>query len=56
VAEAHEAGEHYVPVRAPGELAGAAAPYRPRTWVILDDVSASRDRLALRAQIASPTA
>jgi Vault protein inter-alpha-trypsin domain/von Willebrand factor type A domain/FecR protein len=50
VAEAHEAGEHYVLVRAPGELAGAAAPYRPRTWVILDDVSASRDRLALRAQ------
>ena len=50
VAEAHEGGAHYVMVRAPGERAAAAAPYRPRTWVILDDVSASRDRLALRAQ------
>ncbi|MEO7729333.1 MAG: VIT domain-containing protein, partial [Kofleriaceae bacterium] len=50
VAEAREGGEHYLMVRAPGEHAEAAAPYRPRTWVILDDVSASRDRLALRAQ------
>ena len=50
VATARDAGGSYLLVRAPGEPAGPAAPYRPRTWVILDDVSASRDRLALRAQ------
>ncbi len=40
----------YELVRAPAELGGAAQPYRKRTWVILDDVSASRDALARRAQ------
>jgi hypothetical protein len=50
VARSELGGERYVMVRAPGELAGGRAQVRPRTWVILDDVSASRDELELRAQ------
>jgi tetratricopeptide (TPR) repeat protein len=42
--------DRYLMVRGPAELAGAAHAYRPRTWVILDDVSASRDAMARRAQ------
>ena len=40
----------YALVRAPADLHGAAQPYKRRSWVILDDVSASRDALARRAQ------
>jgi len=40
----------YLMVRAPGELPREAKPYRPRTWVILDDVSASRGAMERRAQ------
>jgi tetratricopeptide (TPR) repeat protein len=50
IAEGQGGGERYLLVRAPGELAAGARPYRPRTWVILDDVSASRGHLELRAQ------
>ncbi len=40
----------YLMVRAPVELDRTPRAYRPRTWVILDDVSASRSKLELRAQ------
>ena len=40
----------YLMVRAPAQLGARRATYRPRTWVILDDVSASRDALERRAQ------
>ena len=36
--------DQYMLVRAPADLGGAPREYRPRTWVILDDVSASRER------------
>jgi tetratricopeptide (TPR) repeat protein len=42
--------ESFLLVRARPELANQSKPYRPRTWVILDDVSASRDVMARRAQ------
>ena len=43
--------DRYLLVRAPAELAAdAPRAYRPRTWVILDDVSASRGPMELRAQ------
>jgi tetratricopeptide (TPR) repeat protein len=50
VARSERGGDRYLLVRAPGELAGGPRAYRPRTWVILDDVSASRSHLELRAQ------
>ena len=40
----------FVLVRARPVLAATPRPYRPRTWVILDDVSASRGPMELRAQ------
>ncbi|NVB79466.1 MAG: VWA domain-containing protein [Kofleriaceae bacterium] len=45
-----EGSDTYMLVRAPADLGGKAREYRPRTWVILDDVSASRSQLELRAQ------
>jgi tetratricopeptide (TPR) repeat protein len=42
--------ESFLLVRARPELANQSKAYRPRTWVILDDVSASRDVMARRAQ------
>jgi tetratricopeptide (TPR) repeat protein len=42
--------ERYLRVRARPELPAAQRAYRPRTWVILDDVSASRGPAELRAQ------
>ncbi len=50
VATADESGDHFVMVRAPIELAKLAKPYKPRAWVILDDVSASRSTPELHAQ------
>jgi tetratricopeptide (TPR) repeat protein len=50
VSDATDGGEHFVMVRAPAELGGASLAYKPRTWVIVDDVSASRDAFARRAQ------
>lgn len=50
VTQAERDGATYLMVRAPVELGGQPVAYRPRTWVILDDVSASRDQLALQAQ------
>ncbi len=47
----HQAsGDAYVMVRARPTLPVAQRAYQSRTWVILDDVSASRGRLELRAQ------
>ena len=40
----------YELVRAPADLQREVQAYRKRTWVILDDVSASRDAMARRAQ------
>jgi tetratricopeptide (TPR) repeat protein len=40
----------YVMVRSPAQLPKEARTYRPRTWVILDDVSASRGSMERRAQ------
>ena len=45
-----DGSDRYLMVRSPIELSHAATPYRPRTWLILDDVSASRGRLELHAQ------
>ncbi|MGN6111132.1 MAG: VIT domain-containing protein, partial [Kofleriaceae bacterium] len=45
-----DGADRYLVVRARPELGRAAAAYRPRTWVILDDVSASRGPMELRAQ------
>ena len=42
--------DRYVMVRAQPELSHAPAVYRPRSWVILDDVSASRGTEELHAQ------
>ncbi len=50
---ANDGEDRFELVRAPlafDRLGAARAAYRPRTWVILDDVSASRDKLALGAQ------
>ncbi|MBA3454619.1 MAG: VWA domain-containing protein, partial [Deltaproteobacteria bacterium] len=43
-------GSSYLMVRAPSNLERTAREYRPRTWVILDDVSASRGAMERRAQ------
>ncbi len=43
-------GARYMMVRSPAELPKEARAYRPRTWVILDDVSASRGAMERRAQ------
>ncbi len=43
-------GARYLMVRSPAELSKEARAYRPRTWVILDDVSASRGSMERRAQ------
>ncbi len=45
-----DGADRYVMVRARPELAQTPVAYRPHTWVILDDVSASRDAQALHAQ------
>jgi tetratricopeptide (TPR) repeat protein len=50
VARHVDGDDRYVMVRSPIELGGAPAPYRARTWVLLDDVSASRGAMELRAQ------
>lgn len=50
VATFADAKDRYLLVRAPVELGSAPREYRPRTWVILDDVSASRSPLELKAQ------
>ena len=42
--------DSYLMVRAPANLERKAREYRPRTWVILDDVSASRGAMERRAQ------
>ncbi len=42
--------DRYMMVRAAAELAAQAREYRPRTWVLLDDVSASRGMYELKAQ------
>jgi hypothetical protein len=50
VATSDHGGDRYLLVRSPADLAGGPRTYRPRSWVILDDVSASRSNLELRAQ------
>jgi tetratricopeptide (TPR) repeat protein len=45
-----DGADRYVMVRARPALARTQIAYRPHTWVILDDVSASRDAQALHAQ------
>jgi len=52
VAVAHhtDGGGSYLMVRTPAQLERKAREYRPRTWVILDDVSASRGAMERRAQ------
>jgi hypothetical protein len=45
-----DGADRYLLVRASAALPGGALEYRPRTWVLLDDVSASRSALELRAQ------
>src|SRR5690606_26561992 len=45
-----DGADRYLMVRARPELPRATKAYRPRTWVILDDVSASRGPMELRAQ------
>ncbi len=50
VATAADGDDHYLMVRAPVKLSTDAPAYRPRTWVILDDVSASRGPSELHAQ------
>ncbi len=50
VANDRDGDDRYVMVRAPADLTAGPIAYRPRTWVILDDVSASRDAMARRAQ------
>jgi tetratricopeptide (TPR) repeat protein len=50
VATHADGDDHYLLVRAPSQVGGAPREYRPRTWVLLDDVSASRSALELRAQ------
>ena len=49
----HTAGaDRYLLVRAPIQLPAQARPYRPRTWVLLHDVSASRGAPERAAQAA----
>ncbi len=50
VARQHDDGSSYLMVRAPANLERKAREYRPRTWVVLDDVSASRGAMERRAQ------
>ncbi|MCB9563354.1 MAG: FecR domain-containing protein [Kofleriaceae bacterium] len=52
VAAAHDDGHDYLLVRTRPDLTAglAVAEHRPRRWVILDDVSGSRDSLERRAQ------
>lgn len=54
VAQVVDGAHQYLLVRARPDLAadagGDAAPYAPRKWIILDDVSASRGALERRAQ------
>ncbi|HVK86145.1 MAG TPA: VIT domain-containing protein, partial [Kofleriaceae bacterium] len=50
VASHTQGDESYVMVRAASELPREVQTYRPRTWVILDDVSASRGAMERRAQ------
>ncbi len=50
VASHTDGSDHYLMVRASADLTAGPVAYRPRTWVILDDVSASRDAMARRAQ------
>lgn len=50
VATHTEGSDKFLLARAPADVSGGAAEYRPRTWVILDDVSASRSALELKAQ------
>jgi tetratricopeptide (TPR) repeat protein len=50
VATRSDGGDRYMMVRAPVAMEAPARTYRPRTWVILDDVSASRSAMELRAQ------
>jgi ferric-dicitrate binding protein FerR (iron transport regulator) len=51
VATHTESDGRYLLVRAPADLGGKPSEYRPRTWVVLDDVSASRQSTDLRAQM-----
>lgn len=51
VATHAEGDERFLLVRAPAELGDRPREYKPRTWVVLDDVSASRDATALKAQL-----
>jgi tetratricopeptide (TPR) repeat protein len=50
VAKHTEDGASYLMVRAPANLERKPRDYRPRTWVVLDDVSASRGAMERRAQ------
>ncbi len=50
VASHHDADGTYLMVRAPSDLRAAAHPYHQRSWVIVDDVSASRGAMERRAQ------
>ncbi|MFT3692251.1 MAG: VIT domain-containing protein [Kofleriaceae bacterium] len=49
-ATADDAGEKFMMVRAPVKLDAAQHEYKPRTWIVLDDVSASRNSADLHAQ------
>ncbi|HET9993388.1 MAG TPA: VIT domain-containing protein, partial [Kofleriaceae bacterium] len=50
IATATDNGDKFVLVRAPIELGAKPVAYKPRTWIVLDDVSASRGTPELRAQ------
>ena len=50
VATQAQGTDRFVMVRARPDLKATAKDYRKQTWVILDDVSASRDQLTRRAQ------
>jgi len=51
IVASHQAAEDkFVMLRTRPDLERGMREYRPRTWVILDDVSASRDEMARRAQ------
>jgi hypothetical protein len=50
VAQHEDGKDRYLMVRAPAELGNAPREHRARTWVILDDVSASRSTYELAAQ------
>ena len=50
VAMQKQGTDSFVMVRARPDLKATAKDYRKQTWVILDDVSASRDQLTRRAQ------